>query len=140
MKNNLASGFLLASVLLLCVSAQKVYQTIRVEVAGVPHAGKLIHLSEADVPYSVPEGHALIITGIGAADVATSITPCEGWILIDGTKEFYFTGGRTFDTDGSAYGPVHQSLGTGCPVLPGQVVDMESPAGKLYILGYTERD
>jgi hypothetical protein len=145
MKNNLASGFVLASVLLLCVSAQKVYQTIRVEVAGIPHAGKLIRLTELNVPYTVPAAHALVITGIGIAEPQSlgEAVYCKGTVTVDDIPALFFTGGYW---QGAVHdpGPCFQSLGTGYFVAPGQIVDIPdlgaSAAGKIYVVGYTERD
>lgn len=88
-------------------------------------------------PFTVPVGRTLVITGIGNADVGSTLPIGDTFMILDGVQRRFPT--RQYPT------PVLSSLGTGIPIAAGSVVDfrpgstLSSNASLAFATGYLEK-
>lgn len=119
------NGLLIALLLIVCASAGgATYAIHRVQVDGIPHPRQLVSIGRADMPYQVPAGRRLVITGIGIEipHLYFAERSAHGSLDVDGVPAVFFLGG--YDPP-MQFGANYVGYATGIPVDEGRYADLE---------------
>ena len=133
---SLALGAVGCGLALYLASAAPLAGPMTLRIDGIPAVSQMVRLEATDLPYAVPAGTSLVITGMGSLSATGGFWWSSASIAVDGKEVLVLSTANGSDTR-------HVNVSPGVVVPEGSQIDatlLHTSAAPFVLFGYLARD